>query len=251
MKDNDLDQQPGVPSATGPLPPVGEPPLARHEGDPPPPASLNQFPKPDFIIVHHEDGTTQVRNLSCRRASLPVTPERRKVFLETLEKTGSLCAAAFAATPWALGVHRGADTFRDLAARDPEFALQVKEARERFLGQVETVIADHVLKGTQRPIYQHGRLVGHETVWDHNLMLRAAARLDPSWAERTKQEISGKLETVNRSLDVSIHLDPRDVLLLEDGDRALFMQLIELIAERKDEQGRERDQEVPLPDQVP
>ena len=42
-----------------------------------------------------------------KKCNRPITEQRKKIFLQTLAKTGSLCGAAQAATPWARGRRGG------------------------------------------------------------------------------------------------------------------------------------------------
>ena len=124
-----------------------------------------------------------------------VTPQRKALFLEQLRKTGSVCAASAAAYPWSSTAKRpGYGAFQTLIKRDPEFAAQVEEAKRHALAKVEKVIFDHSTEGVQRPIYQMGRLVGYETVFDHKLLLAQAQRLDPSaWTQRTQATVEGHI----------------------------------------------------------
>ena len=71
-------------------------------------------------------------DISARR---PIDAKRRKIFLETLARTGSLCGAAQAATPWARGRRGGWESFRDLAKRDAEFAAKMQAAKSAALAQ--------------------------------------------------------------------------------------------------------------------
>ena len=114
-------------------------------------------------------------------------------FIDTLAATGSRCAAARAATPWSKGKKGGLESFRDLMRRDPEFAREVEDAKAIALGRVEESIATRAIKGVQRPVFQKGGLVGHETVYSDHLLLRLAQRLDPeAWGNREKVDVNVK-----------------------------------------------------------
>ncbi len=133
-----------------------------------------------------------------------ITERRKRIFLETLEKTGSACAAARAATPWSEGKKGGLEGFRDLAGRDPQFALELQEARSAALGRVEEAIAKRAIDGVERPIFQRGELVGTERVYSDHLLLRLAQRLDPlSWTDRQKVEHSGTVEHRGVMLEIT------------------------------------------------
>ena len=76
------------------------------------------------------------------KAKQPISEDRRAVFLEVLRRTGSVCAAASAASPHCDGDRPGYSGFRDLAQKDPVFSAAVAEAKAKALGKVETTIAD-------------------------------------------------------------------------------------------------------------
>ncbi len=173
------------------------------------------------------------------KARQPISEQRRRVFLETLAATGSMTAAAQAASPHAQGERGAYESFRDLVRRDPQFAADVAEAKAAALGRVEKVIADHALNGVRRPIYQRGELVGHEQVFDHKLLLALAARLDPEWSERRRTELAGSVG-VHRDDDSFLSISAADVLLLSEPEREMLVTLVQKIGELKaPEDGRE------------
>src|SRR5574341_1179617 len=107
-----------------------------------------------------------------RRRCYPVTPVREAVFLRAVEDGGSDAAAAALAHPGeAPERHGGVMTWRDHAARSPEFALRWAQAKERYLGRLETELSRRVLEGTKRPIFQGQKLMGYETQFSDNLIL--------------------------------------------------------------------------------
>ncbi len=59
----------------------------------------------------------------------------------------------------------------------PAFAQEVEEAKNGALGRVEAAIMERAVGGVQRPIFQRGELVGHETLYSDNLLRHSA---DPS-----------------------------------------------------------------------
>ena len=169
-----------------------------------------------------------------------MTEERKQKFLEALAESGSACAAARAATPHPTGRRGGYSSFQALAARDPEFAAAVVEARSRALGKVEDAIMRRAVEGVRRPVYQGGVLVGHERVYSDPLLLRLAARLDPAWAERQR---------VEQTHSCALLLEPADVELLNDGDAEMLTRLLGVIAERRaHEESQRRVQGLPGPD---
>ncbi len=159
-----------------------------------------------------------------------ITEQRRRIFIETLQATGSMCAAARAATPWSRGEKGGLESCRDLMRRDPTFALEVEEARDAALGRVEAEIVRRAVEGVQRPIFQKGELVGHEPVYSDHLLLRLAQRLDPSsWTDRQKVEHSGRVEHAAVMLQVTAG----DILLLPEEKQEVLVTLLSEIGELK------------------
>ena len=125
----------------------------------------------------------------------------------------------------------GLESFRDLAKRDPQFALQVEEARNAALGRVEETIAKRAIEGVERPIFQRGELVGTERVYSDHLLLRLAQRLDPlSWTDRQKVEHSGRVEHAG----VMLSITAGDVLRPPEKDQEILVHLVQQIAELKD-----------------
>ncbi len=142
-----------------------------------------------------------------------------------------MCAAARAATPWSRGEKGGLESFRDLMRRDPTFALEVEEAKITALGRVEETIVQRAIEGVQRPIFQKGELVGHETVYSDHLLLKLAQRLSPdAWTDRQKVEHSGRVEHGH----VMLSITPADVLLLSENEQVKLVDLIEKIGQLKD-----------------
>ncbi len=124
-----------------------------------------------------------------------VTASRRRTFLKALEETGSTCAAARAATPWARGRHGGLSSFRDAAARDPEFAADWERAEEGALGRMEAEIARRAMTPTLRPVVSNGKVIAHEEQYDNKLLLCLARALAPDrWSERSKLAVDQRVE---------------------------------------------------------
>jgi len=168
-------------------------------------------------------------------AHQPVSDDRRRVFLEALATTGSMQAAAAAASPHCSGRRPGYESFRDLIRTDAAFAEAVAEAKQRALGRVEEEIARRAFKPDERPIFgKDGSLLGVQT--DHRnantLLLRLAERLDPE-AWTPKKHLSG---TVSHQHDhshaVMFALEARHVLLLEPTDQEALMSLLGKLRER-------------------
>ena len=127
----------------------------------------------------------------------PVTEERKRVFLETLAKTGSEYAAAYAATPWSTHKGRGLGSFAHHRKSDPEFAAAWDAAKQEAIGNLELVVQERACQPERRPVIIKGEIVAYEERWHsaNMLLLRYLQRLDPeNWSERYRQEVSTRRE---------------------------------------------------------
>ena len=169
-----------------------------------------------------------------KRYRLPLTPLRKETFINALAETGSMTAAARAASGGnAKGPHYGLQTFYDEMRRDPNFAHAVELAKAEALGKVEAEIMRRAVQGYSRPVFQKGQLVGHEPVYSDNLLLRLAERLSPNdWSKREKLEHSGMLQ--NRQGMVMLEITPEDVLLLNHQAQHQFVGLLQQIRDAKE-----------------
>lgn len=158
----------------------------------------------------------------------PLSAERRAIFLATLRECGSWSEACARATPHSSAADRpGHGAWRDLRNRDPLFASEVEAARSEFLGRVEAEIARRALDPQAA---------------DSRLLLRLASRLDASWSEVRKTELSGRLEHSALGHDPrQLTLSVDDVLLLDESEREQLVGLIERIRELR------AAQELPAP----
>lgn len=185
----------------------------------------------------------------------PIDDRRRAVFLKVLSETGSMVAAAAAASPH-LDQNRtharpGYESFRDLIRRDPEFSERVQEAKTSALGRVEEEISRRAFTPDERPIFgKDGALLGVQT--DHRnangMLLRLAERLDPTWAPRKHHEVQGKVahEHVHDHRYV-FELRSEHVLLLEEEDRSLLLDLLDKIHLRLTNDDERRQLPAPPP----
>ena len=158
-----------------------------------------------------------------------LTAARKKAFLAALRKTGSVLRAASIATPWAQGAQRGAQTFRDERIRDPEFAAAWDAALEAVLGSVEEEIVRRAMEVPKRPVWERGEVRGwvEDRAASDRLLLRLAAKLDPTWRERT---------AVDQNVSVAgavLTIRPVDVMLLQAPDQTVLLGLLEKIADAK------------------
>jgi hypothetical protein len=177
---------------------------------------------------------------------MPVTPERRKAFLDALAKTGSWRAAAAAASGHLLadghpGTRLGVGTFSQLAKRDPEFSEQVQEALNEAIANVESTLYDRIHLPNRRPVFdKQGVLLGHDENWrDANVLaLRFLERHDLNWIQR--KQIDGTTHVVHSDAEIgsgaSYVLKPADMVLLPPEKQALLIGLLEEIEAARDDQ---------------
>jgi hypothetical protein len=164
-----------------------------------------------------------------------LTPERRRAFLEALRATGSPVAAARAATPKGTGEQAGYSTFNRLRRADPTFAREWEDALADALATIESEIVRRAFDPPRRPVFDGGQVVGW--VEDRNssdrLLLRAAQKLNPDWAER--RHITGELahsHAHDHEHRFTFSLKPEHLGLLDEPDKAELVRILSLIHER-------------------
>ena len=87
----------------------------------------------------------------------------------------------------------------DWKQRDPVFAAAWDAALERSLDDLEVKILDRALDGVPRPVYQGGKLVGHEQVYDHRLAEYILTRRRPEkWGDRSLLDVNVTVHLAER-----------------------------------------------------
>jgi hypothetical protein len=170
-----------------------------------------------------------------RHLSVAITQARKDKFLEVLSDTGSIVAAARAASPHS---KRGArTTFEELADRDPEFRAQWENAINASLAKVETEVMRRAMTPTKRPIFSRGELVGEEDVYDNKLLLALARKMSPEWRESKNLNVEGSVDHRHAHAHLSLSLD--DIQLLPPARANLLLDLLGELADLRPEPGRE------------
>lgn len=180
-----------------------------------------------------------------------ITPARKKVFLETLRQTGSMRAAAAAASPHcakqrasANGSGPGYESFRDAIRKDPEFAEEAKAAMNEALGSAEQVLAKRMLTPDRRPIFdKQGQLLGfqEDTRNANTLLLRFLERHDSGWAPR--KHVTGEMQHTHTDASLgdaagyAYIVRSADVLALPPDERAQLIGLLEKIEAAREDAG--------------
>lgn len=75
--------------------------------------------------------------------------------------------------------HTSKDKYKTRLANDLTFKTLLEEAQDQLRDQIRHELYNRALNGTQRPIYQHGHIVGHATEIDNRLLTWLAERLMP------------------------------------------------------------------------
>jgi len=181
---------------------------------------------------------TKKRNRGLR---LPIDENRKQLFLEELSRTGSVTAAARAASPHSVGHDGGLAGFSGLAQRDLNFAGALEGAMEKALGDVEKEIHRRAMNPPKRPVWHRGEIVGEYE--DRNssdkMLLRLAEKLNPDgWAPQSRVKTEVDVH------GVMLAIRPEDVFLLEPLEQNTFIQLIDRIADLR---GEEEDGPKSLP----
>jgi hypothetical protein len=111
------------------------------------------------------------------------TPEKEGKFLEILATGASITRAA-------AEIGAGRSTVFEWKQRDPDFAARWDDAVEAGTDLMEDEALRRALKGTERPVYQQGQLVGYITEFSDVLMIfQLKARRRAKYAERSEQKV--------------------------------------------------------------
>ena len=176
------------------------------------------------------DGTEPAkRGPKTGNSRLAMTEERRDLFLTTLRSSGgNFSHAAAQASPNSLAKPRskpGVASFKALMARDAEFSAAVAETLEHVKDDVFAEIYRRAMEGTKEAVIQKGEqavMATGEPAWitryDNRLLLRLAAKLDPSWSETRNIQYSGTVEHKVMTMEEMESMSPEDLDLI---DRAL------------------------------
>lgn len=181
--------------------------------------------------------------LPAPRGRRKLTEARKRIFLEELAKHGCFAEAARVASPHARAHDGGAATFKDQAARDPDFRAAVDRALEEADGRLEKAAWDRAVNGYARPVFQQGRQVGTELVFSDAVLLKLLSSRIARYQDRQHLTVDGRMD--HRS--VGITLSSADLLALGDQDRQQLTRILELIADAREEPSYEYGQ-LPAPD---
>lgn len=164
-----------------------------------------------------------------------LTEARKRTFLRVLSETGSVPAAARAASPHSKGLRAASSTFHQERARNPEFAQAWAEAEEAALARVEAEIMRRAMTPTRRPVFSKGELVGHTEEYDNRLLVTLARRLNPeAWSERSRVEHSGTVEHQHAHRHTVVSLSADDLWLLPDDRRDALLGLLGELADARE-----------------
>lgn len=123
-------------------------------------------------------------------------------FLATLAKTGNVSAAAKAAK-----IHR--DTAYQHRTDDEAFRKAWALAQEESADELEAEARRRAMKGTKKPVYQQGKLVGHVQEYSDTLLIFLLKGNNPEkFRERSSVEHSGPAGGPIAVREVTVHLPP-------------------------------------------
>ena len=126
-------------------------------------------------------------------------------FLEALRERPIVSQAAELA-----GVSR-AHAYRARADDDDDFAAAWDDAMEQGVDVLLEEARRRAVDGVTRPIYQGGKLIGHEQVYSDNLLARMIAAHRESWRANTTR-LEGRLEGGNPTKLEVVIVDPLERL---------------------------------------
>src|SRR5215831_8149136 len=113
------------------------------------------------------------------------TLANKVAFLEQFKVAGTITAACRAA-----GINR--DTHYEWLARDPQYAKDFEEAGLVRVELLETEARRRALVGTDKPVYQGGKLVGHIREYSDTLLIfLLKAERPEKYRERYEARIKG------------------------------------------------------------
>ena len=173
---------------------------------------------------------------------MAVTPARAATFLATLRKTGSLSAAAAAASPHLMAKEKtrgGIASFREYARRNPDFAADVEAALTAIKGEMEALVFERARTPDEKPLFNPKTGELHYAV-DHrnaNDMLKLwLASHDPTkWAPKQSIRTDATVTHVGGGSllgGAQWVIRPDDILLLDDP--ADQRHLIDLLSKIED-----------------
>jgi len=116
------------------------------------------------------------------------TAKRKAQFLKIFAETGSVTVATIAIKSWRSNVYKW-------RREDPEFAAAWQEIWDATVDELETSMMQRAIHGYQRPVYQQGRLVGHETVHHPQVGQFMLSRSRPDrYGDTMSQQAAGPAE---------------------------------------------------------
>lgn len=122
-----------------------------------------------------------------------ITDARRRLFIQEVRAHGIIREAARVASPGSKHARGAEQSFRDLMARDPQFAAQVEEARREADAALEREIHRRGVEGfEEQRVDSRGRVSVVRRYSDACILAMARARL-PGYA-KTDLALSGKVE---------------------------------------------------------
>ena len=166
------------------------------------------------------------------RVQRPITPERQRVMLDTLAKTGNYAMACRAASFHSkTGAYR---SFKDLEKRDPAFADAVEEAMRQADGLLLEHARNLAMGKVMRPKWFKDQIVGEEAIHDSRIMEVMLKGRFREFSDHVSVEHSGG---VTHSLDAGVFLlSKRDLIALNSTQIEQLKEIVVAVARFRSEQ---------------
>jgi hypothetical protein len=143
-----------------------------------------------------------------KKRTRPTKNWREKV-LAVLKETGNITDSCRRA-----GINKG--TLYNHRDKDPEFALALSDAIEASIENLELEARRRAEKGTKKPIYQQGRLVGYVQEYSDTLLIFLLKAHKPEkYRERYDFNHGGKLE-INKVVETIVRTREEAAQALSD-----------------------------------
>ncbi len=145
----------------------------------------------------------------------PITEARRRTFLRVLAQTGIMVWAARAASPHSQDARGAISGFRNLMARDPDFAAQVQEARDEADALLEHTAWLRAVEGVSEAVIQKGEQAtladgtpAVKVVYSDRLLETLLQARDKRFARQHRHEHTGHIQHSSTSI---LQISPEDM----------------------------------------
>lgn len=183
---------------------------------------------------------TEHRTETGRIRQLPLTEQRKTIFLRELALHGVVAEAARVSSPHSRDRHGASGTFYAERNRDPQFAVAWDSAIEVADARLEREAFRRAAEGTERGIFQRGQRVidfdgkpaTEREYSDRLLEVLLRARLPQRYADKRQVEVNGHVE---HTVQERLYLTPMDLIGLTIEERRQLMGILSKVARNRGE----------------